>query len=212
MRLLTQTRFPRLWLLMQNMIGGNASKKELAIENYRGEKHVLEIGCSVGNISSVFSVYPNIYFTGIDIDKAAIDLARKRFRKFQNFQFSLRSLEELSTTNEKFDYVLFAGILHHVDDSTCLALLKSALDCTSVKGRVVIYEPEIPKDNDNWLLHFFCKRFEQGKYLRSRDELQRLIVAAGILLESVQDRMISPGIIKRPYVARFNLFVGRRST
>lgn len=193
------------------MIGGNASKKELAIENYQGEKRVLEIGCSVGNISSAFSVFPNISFTGIDIDKSAINLARRRFHNLPNFRFSLRSLEELSSTNEKFDYVLFAGILHHVDDGTCIALLKNALECTSVGGRIVIYEPEVPRVNDNWLLHFFCKRFEQGEYLRSRNELQRIIEAAGILLESIQDRMISPGLIKKPYVARFNLFVGRRN-
>jgi 2-polyprenyl-3-methyl-5-hydroxy-6-metoxy-1,4-benzoquinol methylase len=102
----------------------------LATEHYHGQKRVLEIGCSVGNISSAFCAFPDIEFTGIDIDSHVINLAKHRFRDYPNFSFSLSSLEELSQQTKKFDYVLFAGMLHHVDDDTGLRLLRDAIKCT----------------------------------------------------------------------------------
>lgn len=207
MPFLSQSRFPRLWLFMQNTIGGNAAKQALAIENYRGQRRVLEIGCSVGNISTVFSAFPDIEFTGVDIDPEAIKLAKQRHRHLPNFNFSLCSLEELSRRGEQFDYVLFAGMLHHVDDTTGLRLLKEALRCTAVDGHLVIYEPEAVRPGDHWFFRFFYAALEQGQFLRTRCDLAKLVEAAGITLESAEDRMISPGIVKRPYVARFNLFV-----
>src|ERR1700733_5549900 len=131
MPLLTQSRFPQLWLLMQNTIGGTPCKQALAIEHYQGQKRVLEIGCSVGNISSVFCAFPDVEFTGIDIDPRAIDLAKRRFHNFPNFSFSLVSLKELARQGKEFDYVLFAAMLHHVNDDDGLRLLRDAVRCTA---------------------------------------------------------------------------------
>jgi ubiquinone/menaquinone biosynthesis C-methylase UbiE len=207
MALLTQSRFPRLWLLMQNMIGGKKSKQALATEHYHGQKRVLEIGCSVGNISSAFCAFPDVVFTGIDIDPNAIDLAKRRFRNYPNFSFSITSLEELSRQDKKFDYVLFAGILHHVNDDDGLRLLSDAMRCAASGGQLVICEPEALKASDGWFLHFFYSKFEQGNFLRLREDLIRLVERAGIALQSVEDRMISPTVFERPYSARFNLLV-----
>lgn len=208
MAFLTQSRFPRLWLFMQNMIGCNASKQALAIKYYSGQKRVLEVGCSVGNVSEVFRSFPEVDFTGIDIDENAIALAKYRFRNDQNFSFSLTALEELSRCGQTYDYVLFAGMLHHVDNDTGLRLLRDAVNCTADGGRLVIYEPEAVRSADGWLLRSYYALFEQGLFLRTRDSLQLLVESAGIALESIEDRMMSPGIVERPYVARFNLLVG----
>ena len=209
MTFLTQSRFPRLWLLMQNTIGGNACKQALATEHYHGQKRVLEIGCSVGNISEVFCAFPDIEFSGIDIDPHAIKLAKHRFRNYPNFSFSLSSLEEFSRKCVKFDYVLFAGILHHVDVDVGIQLLRDAVKCTANGGAIVIYEPEAVKSSDNWFFRFFYAHFEQGLFLRSRENLLHLVERAGITLQSVEERMVSPGIVRRPYVARFILLLGK---
>lgn len=89
--------------MMQKTIGGNECKSTLAIEYYRWQKRVLEIGCSVGNISASFRVFPDVAFTGIDIDRNAINLAKRRFSDAPNFRFSFISLEELSRQGETFD-------------------------------------------------------------------------------------------------------------
>ncbi len=193
---------------MQRVIGGNASKQGLATEYYCGQGRVLEIGCSVGNISEAFLRFPKITFTGIDIDKKALAVAQWRFQGIGNFRFSLVSLQELSRAGEYFDYVLFAGMLHHVDDKTAEILLRDALSCTAPNGSIVIYEPEAVREKDGWFFRFFYALFEQGAYLRSRDTLEALIKRAGVKIHRVEDRMVSPGIVSRPYVARFNLFLG----
>lgn len=156
-----------------------------------------------------FLAFPNVVFTGIDIDRQAIALAKRRFHNKSNFRFCLSSLQELSTQGESFDYILFAGILHHVDDDTGLQLLRDAVKITARGGCLVIYEPESPRPSDNWILHKFCSNFEQGAFLRTRNVLRRLVECGGINLEAVEYRMVSPGIVKRPYVARFNLLVGK---
>lgn len=209
MPLLSQSRFPRLWLLMQRTIGGNACKQALAVEHYRGESRVLEIGCSVGNISSAFLRFPQLSFTGIDIDAAALALAQQRFRDVPAFRFTLSSLQQLAQQGERFDYVLFAGMLHHVDDTTGEQLLRDALRCTAPGGSLVIYEPEAVREGDGWFFRAFYALFEQGAYLRSRAALEALATRAGVALQRVDDRMVSPGIVRRPYVARFNLLLGR---
>jgi len=210
MPVLSQTRFPRLWLLMQRLIGGNAAKQALATEHYRGQQRVLEIGCSVGNISEAFRRYHGLKFTGIDIDGNALALAQHRFKDAENFRFVLRSLKELSEDGEQFDYVLFAGMLHHVDDVTGEMLLKDALKCTSDHGVIVIYEPEAVRKGDGGFFRLFYALFEQGTHLRSRAALEALVKSAGISIDRSEDRMISPGIVARPYVARFNMLVCSR--
>jgi 2-polyprenyl-3-methyl-5-hydroxy-6-metoxy-1,4-benzoquinol methylase len=209
MPLLSQSRFPRLWLLMQKTIGGNACKQQFAIEHYRGQSKVLEIGCSVGNISSVFQQYAGISFTGIDIDASALALAQKRFRRIPNFRFMHRSLQDLASDGERFDYVIFAGILHHVDDATGEKLLRDALTCTSPDGYLVIYDPEATQEHDKWLVRWFEKLLEQGAHLRTKTALEALALKAGVVLEQVESRMVSPGIVRRPYVARFSVLLGR---
>jgi SAM-dependent methyltransferase len=208
MPFLTQSRFPQFWLLMQNTIGGTPCKQALAIEHYQGQKRVLEIGCSVGNISSVFCAFPDVEFTGIDIDPRAIDLAKRRFRNFPNFSFSLISLEELARQGKKFDYVLFAAMLHHVNDDDGLRLLRDAVRCTATGGQLIIFEPEKLKASDGRFLHFFYANFEQGEFLRFREDLRSLVERAGITLHTVEDREVTPGLVKRPLIARFNLLVG----
>lgn len=99
-------------------------------------------------------------------------------------------------------------MLHHVDDETSLKLLRDAVKFLAKGGLFVIYEPEAPRPSNGWLLRFFCHRFEQGAFLRSRDDLISLIEQGGITLDFVDDTIVRPGIVKRPFVARFNLLVG----
>ena len=139
---------------MQNMIGGVTCKRDLATKHYRGQKRVLEIGCSAGNISSAFCQFPDIEFTGIDIDPGAIALAQHRFRKYPNFNFSVISIEELSRQGKEFDFVLFAAMLHHVSDADGLRLLSGAVKCTAWGGQLVICEPEALKASDRMVFAF----------------------------------------------------------
>lgn len=206
MALLTQSSSPRLWSLMKNMVGGNARKQTLATEQYRGQKWVLENGCAIENISVAFHAFPNMTFTGIDINRNAIDLASQRFRNQPTFSISL--LNKLHRWGKAFDYVLFAGMLHHIGDNTGIQLLRDAVKCILKYVSLVIYEPEAPNPSDGWFTRYFCTHIDQSAFLLSRGILRRRAQKKGIALESYKNRMAMHDIVKRYYVARFNLLVG----
>lgn len=107
MPFLSQTRFPRLWLAMQMAIGGNACKQAFATEHFDSQKKVLEIGCSVGNISEVFTSYPDVTFTGIDVDQQAINLAQHRFGHYR-ILISVCGLTRNWPMEGKFSITLFS--------------------------------------------------------------------------------------------------------
>lgn len=190
MTFLNQTNFPRLFSLFQQVIGGTADKRRLATKYYKGQKKILEIGCSVGNVSQIFSKFKQVEFTGIDIDNNALDFARKRFRLLQNFKFRNIALSDLAKTGEKFEYVLFANILHHVDDETALILLKDVQLLLLPGATLIVMEPEKMKDDYNLIFKFFY-RLEHGNFRRHKNELTNLINTAGLSVKTCSDVLVS---------------------
>ena len=55
---------------------------------FQDNKKIIEVGCSVGNISDVFEQFKNVEYLGIDLDKNAIKYAKKYFAK-KNFNFEV---------------------------------------------------------------------------------------------------------------------------
>jgi 2-polyprenyl-3-methyl-5-hydroxy-6-metoxy-1,4-benzoquinol methylase len=205
MPFLTQTRFPGAWLVFQNLFGGTRDKQHLALERYRGQSRILEIGCSVGNLTDAF-LPSGAAYTGIDIDGSAIAHAQRRFARQSNVRFLTTSPRALK--GEEFGYVLLAGILHHVDDRTALQLLQDCFSLLTPGGSIVISEPEALCPGDNVLFRLY-NRLEQGQYLRSAEALTQLVESSGARIVFRADRYVGPGIVTRPKVARFTLIEAR---
>ena len=145
----TQSRFPGLWEIFQYYIGGSVDKRKLAISKYEKQRNILGVGCSLGNIAKVFLKKPNLKYTGLDIDPVAIRYAQKDYAHHKNFRFICMDLECLIKQNEeKFDYILFAGVLHHVDLLTFRIFFMSAWSLISNDGTLVVVDPLSPRKND----------------------------------------------------------------
>lgn len=200
----SQTNFPRLWLGFQRIVGGNKDKQKLALKHYEGQRRVLEIGCSVGNVSAVFSRFPDIEFTGIDIDESALALARERLGHLKNFKFINISLSDLAKIDEKYDYIIFANILHHVDDATALDLLKDVQKVSAEGSTLIIMEPEKSRQDYGPLFKFFYL-LEKGLYRRDREDLIRLVEAAGIKKFRDEDVLVAPDSMPSVKVGRLTL-------
>jgi SAM-dependent methyltransferase len=79
---------------------------------YQG-KRVLEIGCGIGADAAEF-VKHGADYTGIDISKESIDLAKQRFEvEGLTGKFHLRSGDADLTDLGKFDMVYSVGVIHH---------------------------------------------------------------------------------------------------
>lgn len=204
MQFLNQTNFPRLWLIFQRLVGGTLDKQKLAISHYNGQKKVLEIGCSVGNVSVAFSQFRTIEFTGIDIDENALAYARERLSYLENFRFEKISLSDLARKGEKFDYVLFANILHHVDDTTAISLLNDVQKLLSEDSTVIIMEPEKIRQGYGTIFKVFYA-LEKGQFRRHKHELIELVKSAGLSIMSCSEVLVSPDSLPSIKVGRISL-------
>lgn len=191
---LSQQSHPRLWLLFQHFFGATRDKRLIAISNLSKHHSVLEIGCSLGVVSSAFTKIKNISYLGVDIDDQAIQFAKKKFSSFTHMEFANISLEELALTERKFDYVLFANILHHVDDGDAYELLKQAVRVLNQGGTMVIMEPDILGKEDSFLVKMLY-RLERGLYRRPLDKLLSLVSKAGIAVGTVNTKNVSIGLL-----------------
>lgn len=86
------------------------------------DKHVLEVGCGMGTAAQSFVEHGAIY-TGLDISRSSIDLAKKRFEVFGLKGILLeKNIEETNNINDQlYDLVYSFGVLHHTPN-TALAV------------------------------------------------------------------------------------------
>ncbi len=79
-------------------------------EPFEREFKVFEIGCDLGaTLYEIQSCYPNCQTYGLDINEAAVDIARHIAKvKYGN-------IDELTIPfEEKFDYIIFGDVLEHL--------------------------------------------------------------------------------------------------
>jgi SAM-dependent methyltransferase len=176
---LTQERFPKLWLLFQAIFGATREKKRLALKHLGDHRNVIEIGCSAGVLARAFADVPGLRYLGVDIDPRAIELATERFSDQKNVSFSTQTMRELGDQGHTFDYVLFANILHHVDDPTAVDLIRDASRLVAPGGTMVVIEPDILRPDDSLLVRSLYK-LERGLFRRPPAEYERLMHEAGV--------------------------------
>ena len=176
---LTQERFPKLWLLFQMIFGATFEKKRLALKHLGDHKNVIEIGCSLGVLGHAFAEVPGLRYLGIDIDPQAIEHAKARFAGEKNLSFSTQTMRELGDQGRTFDYVLFANILHHVDDPTAVNLIRDASRLVAPGGTMVVIEPDILRPDDSLLVRSLYK-LERGRFRRPPAGYERLMNEAGV--------------------------------
>lgn len=200
-----QTTLPPFWLLFQLYIGGTEDRQKLALSEWTGQRRILEVGCSVGNIAGAFRRFPDICYTGVDIDKRPIATAHSKFSGMKNFHFFAESLEEHVLRNNLYDYILVAGMLHHVDTETAHAILTQTRLVSAPGAAIVIYDPDTLTKADPWYMHWYYK-LEEGQFLRSHDELEKLIAGAGLHIRRKKLVPQHPGLPGLPPLARFSCF------
>jgi cyclopropane fatty-acyl-phospholipid synthase-like methyltransferase len=208
MTFLTQRSFPALWKLFQLTVGGTIDKRKLCILKYAGQKHILEVGCSLGNIARIFHSFPDVSYTGIDLDPVVIRYAQRDFFRHSNFRFLALPLNEFSkSTEEQFDYILFAGIFHHIDDELCRKMLEDVQRLMPSYGRLMVVDPLMPESEDGRFIHWFLK-LEQGKYVRKQAELLWLLRGIpGLHMEAAETHFVGATPWSIPRCARFGVFL-----
>ena len=207
MKLLTQSRFPKLWNFFQFWFGGTVDKQKLCLKHYNNELNILEIGCSTGNIARAFAnIDKELFYTGLDIDVNVLKIAQRKL--IPNSKFLLGDIRSGVLENNQYDYILYAGILHHLNCTDALAILNQGHKYLSDKGKIVIVEPLLPQCNDSYFIKLFLKLFENGIHVRAFDDLiQMLFQVKKVKLISKEQYIISASPFGMPKCARFGVFL-----
>ncbi len=203
---LNQSDFPKLWSMFQYLWGGPTAKRKLAAKYFPGRGRVLEVGCSTGMIAPAFGPRTGVSYLGVDIDPAVINYARKAFSGIPGFDFQLSEHDPPNYGNSVFDFVLIAGVLHHIDDDGCRGVLRAAASAVKKDGVIAVSEPLLPLRTDPFLVQQFI-RIEQGAHVRTGQDLRSLLTSVpGILIEDSEQVLIGANAAGWPKVARFGVF------
>jgi 2-polyprenyl-3-methyl-5-hydroxy-6-metoxy-1,4-benzoquinol methylase len=110
--------------------------------NITGESKILELGCGTGEIAGFIAGKTKAKVLGIDICQPFVEEAKKR-NALPNLDFEVLNFNSPeSLYEEKFDYIIGNGILHHLyyDLDAALQNIKQLL---KPDGKLIFLEPNI---------------------------------------------------------------------
>jgi ubiquinone/menaquinone biosynthesis C-methylase UbiE len=99
----------------------------------------LDLGCGDGNTAVFFQKYfPNSKYTGLDVSKESISVAKKR--ELKNTEFFDYNGFEIFFEDDTFDVIFIACVLHHIDFSHHKKILEEVKRVLKLGGRLYIFE------------------------------------------------------------------------
>lgn len=157
---------PLVYKIIQKVMSGTSLRANI-VRNYIKKKNVkiLDIGCGPAEILENIS---DCEYYGYDIDSRSIRYARKKYAKknyhFYNKKFDKNEIKKLPT----FDYIIFFGILHHLEEKEIFTLLtlckkKMKRDCK------LLTEDPILVNDQNIFAKYLIKN-DRGKNVRKKKE------------------------------------------
>lgn len=106
-----------------------------------GARRVLDVGCGLGKVT-VYLAQKGIEVVGIDISTRLISLARKKAQEHSvPVDFQVTELSRFNST-EKFDVVLFAGVIEHIGNDE--KIIGEAKRLLKKEGKIIITVPAFP--------------------------------------------------------------------
>jgi SAM-dependent methyltransferase len=129
---------PKIFETFSRALGGPRSHRILIDEYIRPEPGVrlLDIGCGTGDM---FSLMPQVRYTGLDISAPYIEHARERFG--ERAEFRVASGASLPDDLNDFEIAIAIAVLHHLDDDEARALLAGAAAALRPDGRFISIDP-----------------------------------------------------------------------
>jgi cyclopropane fatty-acyl-phospholipid synthase-like methyltransferase len=163
---------PSVYLAFQGLVGGTKMRSLCLklLEPKPGQK-IVDIGCGP---AYYLAELPAVDYVGFDTDARYINHAKKRFGSRGRFYvepFTKLQADALGP----FDGVLLMGLLHHLDDDECGALLSVLSQCLRPGGRVVTLDTVVDQRQgsfERWLAVN-----DRGQHVRSPAAFESLAKA-----------------------------------
>ena len=184
-----------VYQLFQNAVGGTRARI-WTVERYidvQPGRSVLDLGCGPGDLVPHLMKKAPIRYVGLDISERYLERAQRNASESVSFVLGDCTKFPAQLLEDRFDWILCMGLLHHLDDAQCDALLSQAASVLNPGGTVVCLEPTF-LPGQSWVTQSVMRR-DRGRFVRSQaqwEELERVHFRA-VKLEKLE------GAFRIPY-------------
>lgn len=155
------------------LLGGWPFAQTLRLIDSKDSDVILDVGCGPGHFVDKIK-FKN--YLGFDHDPQYIQAALKR--KIPNAVFTLDDIRNYDFQNIQPTKAILSGVLHHLSDPEAIRLLNAL--ARTVSQWIVSEDPVYSKYHP--LNNFLC-RLDRGQFVRTEDEMSRLIAQTKLRVE-----------------------------
>jgi SAM-dependent methyltransferase len=180
--LTTISESPLLFHWLRKLPENNYAQTKRRIRAWLGPERlpILDLGCGTGEYAHLF---PPGDYTGVDLSDRYVAFAQ---RHRPRHCFERQSGTALSFADGQFRAVLINGVLHHLDDDVCEAVLREARRVLDPRGSLLLIE-DIPASRWN-LLGRLMHAADRGHHIRRVSDYRERVVGAFDLVRSEEYR------------------------
>jgi SAM-dependent methyltransferase len=169
-----------IWDLVQHVLGSPDFKRKLYRSALLRPGRVLDFGCATGHVADVLADFE---YYGLDIDPAAVEMARQRLPRRDNVHLLAADISSRPFQADFFDAILFAGTVHHVDDQTLGVVLRELHYCLKPGCSIHLFDPVL-RDSDGWQQRLM-RRIDRGRYPRTVSQIETAVSSLNLFQMSV---------------------------
>jgi ubiquinone/menaquinone biosynthesis C-methylase UbiE len=164
---------------------------------------ILDAGCGTGySTLKLASQNPDAKIVAIDISKSSLKIAKERLKRANLYSdriiFYNANLEDLSFINDKFDYIVSTGVLHHLKDPE--KGLKNLKELLLPEGIIYIM---LYSEYGRYPLKLFRKLIDIIR--KDKNDFEEGIKVGKELLNILPDK----NIIKIDYINNYNSYLSK---
>ena len=159
---------PAVYKTIQKVLGAEQSSRRFVDEVVRPTRGaaVLDVGCGP---ASLLPYLPSVDYTGVDLNPASIAFANKNYA--ERGRFLVGDAADL-VPDRRYDIVIVAAILHHLDDAGAKRLFGNLVGALKPGGRIVTIDNIwLPRQNP---IAKLINALDSGKNVRTLAGYQKL--------------------------------------
>ena len=162
---------PLVYKFIQNVMSGTHFRNEIIKKNIiKSNVKILDIGCGPAEI---LEHIPDCKYYGYDIDLRSIKYAKKKYYQ-KNYHFYCKKFNEGELKKlPKFDYIIFFGILHHLNNKEAHKILDLCKKKMKKNSKLLTEDP-IFVEKQNFIARFLIEK-DRGINVRRKKEYINLL-------------------------------------
>jgi len=161
---------PILFEIFEKIFGADEQKQQIYRQAFKNNLKLLDFGCSTGNTTKAFLDFD---YYGIDLDNGAIEYAKKRWCDYPNVKFIAEDIFNKPFKKGFFDYILFAGTGHHIEDKDFLPITKELLSLLKKDGELWFYDILKPNKSSHFLTKMLAS-LDRGRFIRTMRQYETI--------------------------------------